>query len=117
MSAFALEDGVVHHTYSAYERGLDVLWGMYQWLDRAPLGRNEAGLWWRATTSTTASETASLAPSNPLVYCHSTSFSCLLQRLYVLLWAVKFSPMSAVRARTRFTPAWSWKRSATVQSR
>src|SRR5919201_1727112 len=41
MSAFALEDGVVHHTYSAYVRGLDPLWGMYQWLDRAPRGRNE----------------------------------------------------------------------------
>jgi predicted dithiol-disulfide oxidoreductase (DUF899 family) len=47
MSAFALEDGVVYHTYSAYARGLDGLWGMYQWLDRAPLGRNEAGMWWR----------------------------------------------------------------------
>ena len=47
MSAFALEDGIVYHTYSAYERGLDVLWGAYQWLDRAPLGRNEAGLWFR----------------------------------------------------------------------
>jgi predicted dithiol-disulfide oxidoreductase (DUF899 family) len=42
MSAFALEDGVVYHTYSAYSRGLDGLWGMYQWLDRAPRGRNEA---------------------------------------------------------------------------
>ncbi len=42
MSAFALEDGVVYHTYSAYSRGLDGLWGMYQWLDRAPQGRNEA---------------------------------------------------------------------------
>ena len=42
MSAFALDDGVVYHTYSAYSRGLDGLWGMYQWLDRAPLGRNEA---------------------------------------------------------------------------
>jgi predicted dithiol-disulfide oxidoreductase (DUF899 family) len=41
MSAFALEDGVVYHTYSAYARGLDGLWGMYQWLDRAPHGRNE----------------------------------------------------------------------------
>jgi predicted dithiol-disulfide oxidoreductase (DUF899 family) len=41
MSAFALEDGVVYHTYSAYVRGLDSLWGMYQWLDRAPKGRNE----------------------------------------------------------------------------
>jgi predicted dithiol-disulfide oxidoreductase (DUF899 family) len=47
MSAFALEDGVVYHTYSAYERGLDTIRGMYQWLDRAPLGRNEAGLWIR----------------------------------------------------------------------
>jgi predicted dithiol-disulfide oxidoreductase (DUF899 family) len=47
MSAFALEDGVVYHTYSAYARGLDGLWGMYQWLDRAPKGRNEAGIWWR----------------------------------------------------------------------
>jgi predicted dithiol-disulfide oxidoreductase (DUF899 family) len=41
MSAFALEGGVVYHTYSAYTRGLDALWGMYQWLDRAPRGRNE----------------------------------------------------------------------------
>jgi predicted dithiol-disulfide oxidoreductase (DUF899 family) len=47
MSAFALEDGVVHHTYSTYARGLDGLWGMYQWLDRAPNGRNETGPWWR----------------------------------------------------------------------
>jgi predicted dithiol-disulfide oxidoreductase (DUF899 family) len=47
MSAFALQDGTVHHTYSAYARGLDGLWGMYQWLDRAPLGRNETGHWWR----------------------------------------------------------------------
>ena len=41
MSAFALDDGIVYHTYSAYARGLDGLWGMYQWLDRAPRGRNE----------------------------------------------------------------------------
>ena len=47
MSAFALEDGVVYHAYSAYARGLDGLWGMYQWLDRAPKGRNETGIWWR----------------------------------------------------------------------
>ncbi|HEV2452543.1 MAG TPA: DUF899 domain-containing protein [Streptosporangiaceae bacterium] len=47
MSAFALEDGVVYHTYSAYSRGVDALWGMYQWLDRAPLGRNETSFWWR----------------------------------------------------------------------
>ena len=47
MSAFALEDGVVYHTYSTYARGLDGLWGMYQWLDRAPKGRNEDGVWWK----------------------------------------------------------------------
>ena len=47
MSAFALEDGIVYHTYSTYARGLDGLWGMYQWLDRAPKGRNESGVWWR----------------------------------------------------------------------
>jgi predicted dithiol-disulfide oxidoreductase (DUF899 family) len=47
VSAFAIEDGVVYHTYSAYARGLDGLWGMYQWLDRAPLGRNENGFWYR----------------------------------------------------------------------
>jgi predicted dithiol-disulfide oxidoreductase (DUF899 family) len=47
MSAFVLEDGVVYHTYSTYSRGVDSLWGMYQWLDRAPLGRNEQGVWWR----------------------------------------------------------------------
>jgi predicted dithiol-disulfide oxidoreductase (DUF899 family) len=47
LSAFVLEDGVVYHTYSAYARGLDGLWGMYQWLDRAPKGRNETGVWWR----------------------------------------------------------------------
>ena len=47
MSAFVLEDGDVYHTYSAYARGLDGLWNMYQWLDRAPLGRNENGCWWR----------------------------------------------------------------------
>ena len=57
MSAFALEDGVVYHTYSAYIRGLDSLWGMYQWLDRAPRGATRrwskdlvdlrGGVWYR----------------------------------------------------------------------
>jgi predicted dithiol-disulfide oxidoreductase (DUF899 family) len=47
MSAFAMEDAVVYHTYSAYARGLDALWGVYQWLDRAPKGRNESGFWMR----------------------------------------------------------------------
>jgi predicted dithiol-disulfide oxidoreductase (DUF899 family) len=47
MSAFALEDSVVYHTYSTYARGLDGLWGAYQWFDRAPKGRNETNYWWR----------------------------------------------------------------------
>lgn len=48
MSAFVLEDGAIYHTYSAYARGVDALWGMYPWLDRAPKGRNETkGPWWR----------------------------------------------------------------------
>jgi predicted dithiol-disulfide oxidoreductase (DUF899 family) len=47
MSAFVLADGVVYHTYSTYARGLDGLWGMYQWLDRAPKGRKETSIWWR----------------------------------------------------------------------
>ena len=46
MSAFALDDGDVYHTYSAYARGADVLWTMWQWLDRAPLGRNEGDQSW-----------------------------------------------------------------------
>lgn len=47
LSAFVLEEGAVYHTYSTFARGLDGLWGMYQWLDRAPKGRNETGIWWR----------------------------------------------------------------------
>lgn len=47
MSAFVLEDGIIYHTYSTYARGLDGLWGMYQWLDRTPKGRNETGIWFR----------------------------------------------------------------------
>jgi predicted dithiol-disulfide oxidoreductase (DUF899 family) len=47
MSSFVLDDGVIYHAYSTYARGLDPLFGMYVWLDRAPKGRNEAGMWWR----------------------------------------------------------------------
>lgn len=47
MSAFVVEHGIVYHTYSTYARGLDSLWGMYPWLDRAPRGRNESGMWWK----------------------------------------------------------------------
>jgi predicted dithiol-disulfide oxidoreductase (DUF899 family) len=64
MSAFVLEDGVVYHTYSTYGRGLDGLWGMYQWLDRAPKGRNEAGPWWRRHDEYDAREEACCASAN-----------------------------------------------------
>ncbi len=47
MSAFVLDSGTVYHTYSTYSRGVDGIWGMYPWLDRAPKGRNETGPWWR----------------------------------------------------------------------
>ncbi|WP_321476988.1 thioredoxin family protein [uncultured Paludibaculum sp.] len=47
LSSFVLEDGVIYHAYSSYSRGVDGIWGMYQWLDRAPRGRNETGVWWR----------------------------------------------------------------------
>ncbi len=47
LSAFALQDGAIHHSYSCFARGLDALWGIYAWLDRAPLGRNESGYWLR----------------------------------------------------------------------
>jgi predicted dithiol-disulfide oxidoreductase (DUF899 family) len=48
MSAFAAEDGVVYHTYSTYDRGVEQLMGTYRYLDVAPLGRNEEGpaSWW-----------------------------------------------------------------------
>jgi predicted dithiol-disulfide oxidoreductase (DUF899 family) len=47
MSTFVMKEGAIYHTYSTYARGLDGLWGAYQWLDRAPLGRNETGVWWK----------------------------------------------------------------------
>jgi predicted dithiol-disulfide oxidoreductase (DUF899 family) len=47
MSSFVLQHGVLYHCYSTYARGLDGLWSMYQWLDRAPKGRNETSAWWR----------------------------------------------------------------------
>jgi predicted dithiol-disulfide oxidoreductase (DUF899 family) len=65
MSAFVIEDGVVYHTYSTYTRGLDGLWGMYQWLDRAPKGRNETGVWFRRH------DEYELAPQNAGSCCHA----------------------------------------------
>jgi predicted dithiol-disulfide oxidoreductase (DUF899 family) len=41
LSAFALSDGVVYHTYSCYARGAEFLLGFYPLLDRAPRGRDE----------------------------------------------------------------------------
>jgi predicted dithiol-disulfide oxidoreductase (DUF899 family) len=41
LSAFALEEGVVYHTYSTYDRGTDALNATWQLLDRAPQGRGE----------------------------------------------------------------------------
>ena len=41
LSSFVLEDGVVYHTYSCYDRGTDVLHGTWQLLDRAPTGRGD----------------------------------------------------------------------------
>lgn len=58
MSAFALQDGEIFHTYSAYSRGLDALWSVYPWLDRAPLGRNEQEYWWHRHDDYAASPTA-----------------------------------------------------------
>jgi predicted dithiol-disulfide oxidoreductase (DUF899 family) len=42
LSAFALDEGVVYHTYSCYDRGTDALTGTWQLLDRAPMGRDGA---------------------------------------------------------------------------
>jgi predicted dithiol-disulfide oxidoreductase (DUF899 family) len=41
LSAFVLEDGVVYHTYSCYDRGTDVLNATWQLLDRTPKGRGD----------------------------------------------------------------------------
>ncbi len=43
LSAFALSDGAVYHTYSTYARGLEIMLGFYPLLDRVPKGRDEAG--------------------------------------------------------------------------
>jgi predicted dithiol-disulfide oxidoreductase (DUF899 family) len=67
ISAFVLEDGVVYHTYSAYSRGLDGLWNMYQWLDRTPKGRNENDdIWLRLHD-----QYETTPPKSAASYCHS----------------------------------------------
>ena len=50
LSAFAIEDGVIYHAYSTYARGLHGVWGIYQWLDRTPKGRNESDVWYWTIT-------------------------------------------------------------------
>jgi len=59
LAAFIQQDGAIYHTYSAYARGLGPLWNMYQWLDRAPLGRNESGIWWKRNDEYGRAERAS----------------------------------------------------------
>lgn len=61
MSTFIQQEGAIYHTYSTYARGLDPLWNMYQWLDRAPLGRNESGIWWKRNDEYGAAQRASVA--------------------------------------------------------
>lgn len=44
-SIFAKDDnGTVHHIYSTYARGAELLDGAFNWLDLAPKGRNEKGI-------------------------------------------------------------------------
>ena len=47
ISVFAKDGADIYRTYSTYARGVDGIWGAYPWLDRAPKGRNETGVWWR----------------------------------------------------------------------
>jgi predicted dithiol-disulfide oxidoreductase (DUF899 family) len=44
LSVFALDDGVVYHTYSTYARGLELMLAFYPFLDRVPKGRDEGDL-------------------------------------------------------------------------
>ncbi|MGZ4700735.1 MAG: DUF899 domain-containing protein [Ilumatobacteraceae bacterium] len=48
LSAFIQVDGQVFHTYSAYQRGLDIFNAAYQMLDMTPKGRDEDSLPWKA---------------------------------------------------------------------
>jgi predicted dithiol-disulfide oxidoreductase (DUF899 family) len=56
MSAFALGDSVVYHTYSAYERGIDVLWACTSGSTGHHEGATRPACGTAATTSTTASD-------------------------------------------------------------
>jgi predicted dithiol-disulfide oxidoreductase (DUF899 family) len=43
LSVFLRDGAEVFHTYSTYQRGLDILIGTYNYLDLTPLGRQEEG--------------------------------------------------------------------------
>src|SRR5439155_1888413 len=53
LSAFALEDGIVYHTYSCYDRGTDALSATWQLLDRTPKGAAATPTIGRADTTNT----------------------------------------------------------------
>ncbi len=65
MSAFALEDDVVYHTYSTYARSVDPFFDFYHWLDRAPKGRNEPASGFAATPGTPISWAGSCLGTRP----------------------------------------------------
>jgi predicted dithiol-disulfide oxidoreductase (DUF899 family) len=65
LSAFVRDGGAVYHTYSAYGRGIDAIWGMYQLLDRAPRGRNEDGTaWWHRRDEYEPAEAPTSSPTS-----------------------------------------------------
>jgi predicted dithiol-disulfide oxidoreductase (DUF899 family) len=52
ISVFVKDGGQIYHTYSTYERGLDMLNAAYHYMDLVPKGRDEgdsggAGAWVR----------------------------------------------------------------------
>ena len=115
MSSFVLEDGVVYHAYSTYARGLDGLWGMYQWLDRAPRGRNETGLWLRrhdeydlrpklAGRFRMASERTSQRTFLPSLRCSSPPAR------HNVIWCASMSAMSAMPMPGGWTMSMAWMR-------
>ena len=109
MSAFALEDGVVYHTYSAYARGLDGLWGMYQWLDRAPKGATRRASGGAATTSTTRAERsrhggfpAGVVGVAALVFIASVALT--------IAWCASMSAMGGMPMPGGWTMSMAWMR-------
>ena len=114
MSAFVLEDGVVYHTYSTYSRGLDGIWGMYQWLDRAPLGRNETGVWWRrhdeyaarlSGVVMTSERLSRAAPSSVSARCCSLASAAL-----TIAWCASMSAMGGMPMPGGWTMSMAWMR-------